>query len=86
MRTLHRFDSHCQRSSLHERVFARMRRRILDGTYEPGTVIQESRLAAELGVSRTPVREAFRKLEQEGLVTVIPNKGAVVAGITEKDI
>lgn len=63
-----------------------MRRRILDGTYEPGTVIQESRLAAELGVSRTPVREAFRKLEQEGLVTVIPNKGAVVAGITEKDI
>jgi len=63
-----------------------VRHRILDGTYEPGAVIRESRIAAELGVSRTPVREAFRRLEQEGLVTVMPNKGAVVAGITEKDI
>ena len=67
-------------------LFAQLRQSILDGTYEPGTVIHESRIAAELGVSRTPVREAFRKLEQEGLVTIIRNKGAVVAGVTEQDI
>lgn len=84
---MHKLDSHhSEPSSLHERVFVQMRRRILDGTYEPGAVIRESRIAAELGVSRTPVREALRRLEQEGLVTIIRNKGAVVAGISEKDI
>jgi DNA-binding GntR family transcriptional regulator len=87
LRALQKFaSSDPSHSSLHERVFAQLRQSILDGTYEPGTVIHESRIAAELGVSRTPVREAFRKLEQEGLVTIIRNKGAVVAGVTEQDI
>ena len=53
---------------------------------EPGSQISENELATEMGLSRTPVREAIRKLELEGLVTMIPRRGAEVAQITEKNL
>lgn len=72
--------------SLTARVFRQIERDILEGTYPTGTALTEHRLSEELGVSRTPVREALFQLEQEGLVHITPNKGAVVVGISEKDI
>ncbi|WP_343210368.1 GntR family transcriptional regulator [Anaerolentibacter hominis] len=72
--------------SLRGRVFARIRDDILDGKYQENEELKESAIGKELGVSRTPVREALRQLELEGLVTIIPNKGAYVTGITERDI
>lgn len=74
------------KSSLRGKVFTSIREAILDGTYQKGAVIRESAIAAELGVSRTPVREAIRQLELEGLVESIPNKETIVSGITEEDV
>lgn len=72
--------------SLRGRVFNKLREDILSGVYHEGEELKENTLGVELGVSRTPVREALRQLELEGLVTIIPNKGAYVTGITSKDI
>ena len=72
--------------SLRGRVFNRIREDILSGKYEQNEELRENTIAQELGVSRTPVREALRQLELEGLVTIVPNKGAYVNGISEKDI
>jgi len=72
--------------SLQGRVFHKIREDILNGKYKTGDSIKEIVVSKELGVSRTPVREALKQLELEGLVISIPNKGAVVAGITEQDI
>ena len=72
--------------SLRGKVFNRIREDILEGRYNQKEELKESVIAVELGVSRTPVREALRQLELEGLVTIIPNKGAYVTGISEKDI
>ena len=72
--------------SLRGRVFNRLRENILYGKYKKDCELREVTIAKELGVSRTPVREALRQLELEGLVKVIPNKGAFVVGITKKDI
>ena len=72
--------------SLRGRVFHRIREDILSGKYSEHEELKENTIGAELGVSRTPVREALRQLELEGLVTIIPNKGAYVTGISEKDI
>lgn len=72
--------------SLSGQVFHTLQEEILNGELAPGDALTEIRLSDELGVSRTPVREAIRKLENEGLVRTIPNKGAVVVGISEKDI
>jgi DNA-binding GntR family transcriptional regulator len=72
--------------SLRGKVFNQLRTNILNGTYKPGDSLIELRLSEELGVSRTPIREALRQLELEGLVQAIPNKGAVVKGITEQDV
>lgn len=73
-------------SSLRSRVFAQIENDILNGKYKPGDSLIETKLSEELGVSRTPVREAIRQLELEGLVQTIPNKGAIVKGITLQDI
>ena len=59
---------------------------ILSGKYKQNEELREVAIATELGVSRTPVREAIRQLELEGLVNLIPNKGAYVTGITIKDV
>lgn len=72
--------------SLRGRVFNKLREDILSGVYQENEELKENTIGLELGVSRTPVREALRQLELEGLVTMIPNKGAYVTGITSKDI
>lgn len=71
---------------LRDVVFQTLRQAILTGELEPGERLMEVHLANTLGVSRTPIREAIRKLELEGLVTMVPRKGAEVARITEKGI
>ena len=72
--------------SLRGRVFNKLRDDILDGKYKEHEELREVAIGEELGVSRTPVREAFRQLELEGLIQIIPNKGAYVTGITPKDV
>lgn len=72
--------------SLSSRVFHTIRENILSGKYVTEEELKEKTIGEELGVSRTPVREALRQLELEGLVTIIPNKGAYVVGISQKDI
>ena len=71
---------------LRDVVFNTLREAILKGDLEPGERLMEIALANRLGVSRTPIREAIRKLELEGLVVMIPRKGAQVASITKKDL
>ena len=75
-----------QSYSLRRRVFQKMQDDILGGRYQQGEELRELALSKEMGVSRTPVREALRQLELEGLVSIIPNKGAYVTSITEKDV
>lgn len=71
---------------LRGRVFETIRENILNGVYKENDELREAALGAELGVSRTPVREALRQLELEGLVKIVPNRGAFVTGITQKDV
>ena len=71
---------------LRDVVFNALRQAILRGEFKPGERLMEIQLANKLGVSRTPIREAIRKLELEGLVIMIPRKGAEVADITEKSL
>lgn len=71
---------------LRDVVFNTLRQAILRGELKPGERLMEIHLAEKLGVSRTPIREAIRKLELEGLVTMIPRRGAEVARITEKNL
>ncbi|NLG68228.1 MAG: GntR family transcriptional regulator [Firmicutes bacterium] len=71
---------------LRELVFEALREAIITGALKPGERLMEVQLADELGVSRTPVREAIRKLEHEGFVVMIPRKGAYVADISLKDV
>jgi len=71
---------------LRDVVFRTLREAILQGELKPGERLMEIQLANRLGVSRTPIREAIRMLELEGLVIMIPRKGAIVAEITEKNL
>ena len=71
---------------LRDVVFNTLRESILTGEMKPGERLMEIHLANRLGVSRTPIREAIRMLELEGLVTMIPRRGAEVAQITEKGL
>ena len=71
---------------LGEVVFEYLRNAILAGELKPGERLMEVTIADQLGVSRTPVREAIRKLEKESFVIMIPRKGAYVADLTKKDI
>lgn len=71
---------------LRDVVFNTLREAILKGELKPGERLMELQLASKLGVSRTPIREAIRMLEQEGLAVTIPRKGAEVAKMTEKDM
>ena len=75
-----------QDHSLGGRVFQKIREDILNGKYKENDELRENTIGKELGVSRTPVREALRQLELEGLVSIIPNKGAYVTGISHKDV
>jgi DNA-binding GntR family transcriptional regulator len=71
---------------IREIVLERLRKVIIEGSLEPGDRLVETTVAENMGVSRTPVREAFRQLEIEGLAENIPRKGTVVKGISKKDI
>ena len=72
--------------NLTDRVYQELREKILSGYYAEGAALTELGIARELDVSRTPVREALRQLEQEELVELRPNRGAIVKGITIDDI
>lgn len=72
--------------SLRARVFDQLQNDIINGKYRDGDNLIETRLSEEMGVSRTPIREAITQLELEGLVKLIPNKGAIVKGIKDKDV
>ncbi|MDO4265038.1 MAG: GntR family transcriptional regulator [Eubacteriales bacterium] len=69
---------------LRDLVYTTLRQAILKGELQPGERLMEIQLAEKMGVSRTPIREAIRRLEKEGLVIMVPRKGAEVAGISEK--
>ena len=71
---------------LRDVVFNTLREAILKGELKPGERLMELQLASKLGVSRTPIREAIRMLEQEGLAVTVPRRGAEVARMTEKDM
>ena len=71
---------------LRDVVFHTLREAILRGDLKPGERLMELQLASQLGVSRTPIREAIRMLQQEGLAVTIPRRGAEVAAMTEKDM
>ncbi len=76
-------DSH---QTLREKILETIREAILKGSLKPGEKVAEPELAERFGISRTPIREAFRQLESEGYLTVIPRKGAVVASLSERDV
>ena len=71
---------------LREIVCESLRTAIIGGVLKPGERLMEIQLADELGVSRTPIREAIRKLEQEGFIDMLPRRGAYVANISIKDV
>jgi DNA-binding GntR family transcriptional regulator len=80
------FDQKKENKSLTSLIFDKIREDILNDKYHAGDKIVEAKLAEELGVSRTPVREALKQLELDGLVDNIPNRGVVVKGISNQDI
>jgi len=71
---------------LREKILETIRDAILKGNMKPGERVSEPELADRFGISRTPIREAFRQLESEGYLEVIPRKGAVVASLSERDV
>ena len=72
--------------SLTDEIADIIRDRILKGEYEIGAKIKENQIATELRVSRTPIREAFKQLENEGLIDYIPNRGCFAKGFTQQDV
>lgn len=75
-----------QPQMLHEAIVTQLQRMIVEGTLVPGTRLNERLLCDKLGVSRTPLREAFRVLAAQGLVSLLPNRGAIVLQLTTNDI
>lgn len=75
-----------ERQRLHDTVVEHLRRFIVEGMLEPGKKLNERELCETLGISRTPLREAFKVLAAEGLVEISPNRGATVAKMTEAEI
>ena len=86
LKTMNNFDENYEVVSLSAKVFKSIERDILGGKYDPGEALVETKLSAALGVSRTPIREAMRRLELEGLIKTIPNKGTIVVGFSRRDI
>lgn len=76
---------YARRPSSAARVYEVAKARLLDGSYAPGTLLSENELARELGISRTPVREAFLHLEAEDLLTLYPRRGALVKPISPSE-
>ncbi|WP_090961280.1 GntR family transcriptional regulator [Aureimonas phyllosphaerae] len=74
------------RTSLHDTIVGRLRDMIIEGALEPGSRLHEGQLGEQLGVSRTPLREAIKYLASEGLVELVPSRGAVVRRFGRKDV
>jgi DNA-binding GntR family transcriptional regulator len=74
------------RAALHEQVAQRLRQMLVEGRIAPGAKLNERELSESLNVSRTPLREAIKMLAAEGLVELLPNRGAVAVSLTEEDI
>jgi len=72
--------------TLREKIVETIRNAIVNGHLAAGTRVAEPDLAGKFGISRTPIREAFRQLESEGFITVVPRKGAIVASLSPKDV
>jgi len=75
-----------QHQTLREKILDTIREAILNGELKPGEKVAEPELAERFGISRTPIREAFRQLESEGYLTVVPRKGAVVTALSERAV
>lgn len=80
------FDQKKENKSLTTLIFEKIREDVLNDVYKSGEKIIEAKVAEEMGVSRTPVREALKQLELDGLVENIPNRGVIVKGVTTGDI
>jgi len=74
------------RASASERAYQHVKRRVLRGGYDGGDLITEGQVAEALGISRTPVREAFLRLEVEGLLRLFPKRGALVVPVSAREI
>lgn len=72
--------------TLRERIVDFIKDSIVSGHLKPGDRVPEQEIAENFGISRTPIREAFRQLESEGFITVVPRRGAVVSPMTDKDV
>lgn len=75
-----------ERRALVDKLATELQTRVLDGNFPPGSRLRQEALAEEFGVSRTPIREALRKLQASGLVELRPNRGALVRGLTPREI
>ncbi|WP_440713197.1 GntR family transcriptional regulator [Gordonia sp. FQ] len=73
-------------ASAADRALAHIRSAVLSGTYPPGTMLSESALAADLALSRTPIRAALRLLQDEGLLTIYPQRGALVRELSPREV
>ncbi|MDX3133223.1 GntR family transcriptional regulator [Streptomyces europaeiscabiei] len=82
----HKFEWLEQRTTTPDGVYRTLRAAILDGTVPPGGQLREAHIAADLGISRSPLREALTKLEEEGLVVKIPFRGAFVVEVSARDV
>jgi DNA-binding GntR family transcriptional regulator len=74
------------RANLHEHVAQRLRQMLVEGRIAPGAKLNERELSAALDVSRTPLREAIKRLASEGLVELLPNRGAIAVALSEADV
>ena len=74
------------RAALHEQVAQRLRQMLVEGRIAPGAKLNERELSELLQVSRTPLREAIKMLAAEGLVELLPNRGAIAVSLTEEDV
>lgn len=79
-------DITAARTSLRERAYDEIKRRILNNAFEPGALLSENQLAEELQISRTPIREALRDLSAGGLVRILPQRGVVVSELSLQDV
>ena len=73
-------------STLRERAYESIKAQILDSHYPPGSLLSEGQLAADLDISRTPIREALRQLATNGLVEILPKRGVLVTRLTLQDV
>ena len=80
------FVAPVERQTLGQRIYESLRVAIIRGDLSPGQRVTEREIAKQMNVSTTPVREAFRRLSVEGLITIVPWSGAVIEGVSEKDI